>query len=203
MKKYIFLTVTAMMILFSSCSSREPQMDRTVFVPDEADASLPAYTEWGYNSFGAMYDIKHYFVVSNNIVPCKILHKDGRLRFTLNGVLKGIYYYESENVTLSFNFPYEKPTAYTDLLTLNDTNIDLTSNDCVVTFIRGETERTLNIVEGFLFFKRAQLLYIDDVPNRIILSGTFELSFLENDFPTTISDGRFDLGITKNLFYAY
>jgi hypothetical protein len=61
---------------------------------------------------------------------------------------------------------------------------------------------TLNIVEGELHFKRAQLLSIDDQLNRVILSGTFDLRFLQSDFPTYISDGRFDVGITKNYFYV-
>ena len=202
MKNYIFITITAIIILSSSCS-RESQMDRTIFVPDENDSELPAYTEWGYNSFGAIYDLRNYFVVSSSIVPCKILYKDELLRFSLSGILKGRHYSESEKITLSFNFPLEKPMQYTDLLVLNNVEIDLSSANCVVKIIHEKNEQTLEIVDGFLHFKRAQLLCIDDDYNRIILSGTFELRFLENDFPTSISEGRFDLGITKNLFYAY
>jgi len=202
MRNYIFITIATLVILFSSCDS-EPQMDRTIFIPDETDASLPAYTEWGYNSFGAVYDVRSYFVVSNYIVPCKILYKDGLLRFSLSGILKGNHYSGSERITLSFNFPLDKPMQYTDLLVLNDIKLDLASDGCVVNIIRGENEQTLKVVDGILHFKRAQLLNIDDDPNRIILSGTFELRFLENDFPTSISDGRFDVGINKNVFYAY
>jgi len=209
MKYYICIIITAMMILSlsSSCDS-DRQMDRTIFIPDEEEPSLPAYTEWGYNSFGAKYDNRTYFLVSSNIVPCKILYKEGVLRFTLSGVLQAqntSYYYgaEKEQITLSFSFPEENITQYSDLLKFNNKQINLIDEDCVVKIIRGENERTLELIEGILHFKRAQLLYIDDVPNRVILSGIFGLRFLENEFPTVISDGRFDLGINDNVFYAY
>jgi hypothetical protein len=206
MKNYILTIIAAAMLLFVSCS-REPQMDRTVFVPDSIDRSLPAYTEWGYNSFGAVYDNRNYFLVSSNIAPCKILYRGGTLRFSLSGILQAENYYAgySEQMTLSFIFPWENITQYSDLLTLNKVEINLTAENCTVKTIRGNgEEQTLNTVGGTLNFKRAQLLYIDDAPNRVILSGVFDLRFLENDeFPTVISDGRFDLGINDNVFYAY
>ena len=206
MKKNIFLILTAAVILYSSCQS-EPQMDGTVFIPDEENPQLPAYTEWGYNSFGAVYDTRTYFVVSNNIVPCKIRYKDGFLHFSLNGVLQtgNSYYYgaEKEPLSIIFSYPEENITQYTDLLAFNDKKINLADESCEVKIIRGENERILEIVNGFLHFKRVQLLYIDDVPNRVVLSGVFEMLFLENEFPATISDGRFDIGITEKIFYAF
>ena len=206
--KYNFcIIITAMMFFLSLSCDREPQMDRTIFIPDEKEPSLPAYTEWGYNSFGAIYDNRTYFLVSNNIAPCKILYKDGFIRFSLSGVFKAqnapYYGAEKEQITLSFSFPEENITQYSDLLSFNNKRLNLTDEDFVVKMIRGENERTLEVVNGVLHFKRAQLLYIDDVPNRVILSGVFELRFLENDFPTIISDGRFDVGINDNVFYAY
>ncbi|GHU68504.1 hypothetical protein FACS189413_05550 [Bacteroidia bacterium] len=200
-KKYIFPVLT-LIILFSSCDS-DPQMDRTIFIPDETEPELPAYTEWGYNSFGAIYDNRSYFVVSSVIAPCKILYKEGHLHFSLNGIMKGSYLVESEKITLDFIFPSEKIEQYNDLLMLNDKQINLTSTDCVVKIIRNENERTLNVIDGILHFKRAQHLYIDDRSNRVILSGIFALRFLEYEFPTIISGGRFDVGINNNVFYAY
>jgi hypothetical protein len=206
MKECIFKIIAAMMILSSSCK-KDSEMDRTIFFFYEEDASLPAYTEWGYNSFGAMYDNRTYFLVSNNIVPCKILYKEGDLRFTLSGIFRAEkpskYGTEKEEVTLSISFPEKTIIHYSDLLMLNNKKIDLSDDDCVVKIIRGKNERTLEVKDGNLHFKRAQLLYIDDVPNRVILSGVFELRFLENEFPTVISDGRFDVGINDNVFYAY
>jgi hypothetical protein len=189
--------------LLSSCSDEDSEMDRTIFIPDETHDELPAYTEWGYNTFGAVYDVRDYFVVSNQVVPCKILYKDGLLRFSLSGILQGNYYTVSEKVTLSFSFPLDRPANYADLLSLNNMKLEFPSNDCTVKFTRGDNEKILDIVSGNLYFKRAQLLYIDDAVNRVILSGTFELRFLEDDFPVAISNGRFDLGINDNVFFAY
>ena len=204
MRHYIFIIITAIMILSSSCT-KETQMDRTIFVPDEEDASLPAYTEWGYNSFGAIYDNRTYFLVSNNIAPCKILYKDGALRFTLSGILRARnnYYSTTEQVTLSISFPENNIMQCSDLLIFNNKEINIADEGCVVQLIRGKDELTLEVLYGFLHFKRAQLLYIDDAPNRVILSGVFELRFLENGFLATIADGRFDVGINDNVFYAY
>jgi hypothetical protein len=199
MKKYFFLFF-ALTVLFSACDS-ESQMNRTVFVPDENDSNLPAYTEWGYNSFGAVYDGRSYFLATNDIVPCKILYKDGILRFALFGIIRANY--EPENVTLLIDFPFESTEQYADLLKFNDLKIDLSADDCIVKIIYDEKEKEPDITSGALHFKRAQLLYIDNVPNRVILSGTFEMSFFENDFPIRISDGRFDLGITDNEFHSY
>jgi hypothetical protein len=203
MKNHI-LSIVAMMMLFSSCS-RDSELDRTIFVPDESNNNLPAYTEWGYNAFGAIYDIRNYFLVSNSIVPCKILYKDGLLHFSLNGILTSNYNNQHEKMTLLFSFPKENISQYYDLLALNNTEINLASNDCIVKINNGENEQVLDIIDGFLCFKRAQLLSIDDEPNRVILSGIFELRFLENgnDFPISFSEGRFDFGINNNVFYVY
>ena len=181
-------------------------MDRTIFIPDSMDSNLPAYTEWGYNSFGAIYDNRTYFIVSNNVTPCKILYKDGFLHFALSGVLQAktsSYSATKETMMLSFIFPEENIMQISDIITFNNKLIHLADENCTVKMIRNENERTLKIVTGILHFKRAQLLYIDDIPNRVILSGVFELRFLENEFPTIISDGRFDVGINDNVFYAY
>ena len=206
MKNYFFAAVVAVMIFFSSCSD-DAQMDRTIFIADENDSNLPAYTEWGYNSFGAIYDRRTYFLVSNNIAPCKISYKDGALRFTLSGIFRAnstsYYNAEREHVTLSFSFPEDNISQFSDLLKLDKKQINLKDENCVVKIIRGDNEKNLEILDGNLNFKRAQLLYIDEVPNRVILSGVFELRFLENEFPTVISDGRFDVGINDNDFYAF
>ncbi|MDR0830768.1 MAG: hypothetical protein LBN95_11765 [Prevotellaceae bacterium] len=198
MKKY-FILITIFALVLSACSS-ERELDKTIFIPDEENIELPAYTEWGYNSFGANYE-RGYFVVSNDIVPCKILYRNDSLQFFLNGISS--VNNQREPMTLAFIFPFENIEIYTDLLKLHNTLIDLKSDDCVVKMINGNDEKILEILNGKLHFKRTQLLKIDDVPNRIIISGIFELNFLKNDFPQSISDGRFDLGITSNLFYSF
>ena len=193
MRKFSFILLISTLLL--ACSKDE--MDRTIFIPDETDGNLPAYTEWGYNSFGAEYE-REYFLATNTIVPCKIVYKENKLQFLLNG---RVGYKE---MSLIFIFPVAQACHnYDDLMQLDKVKIDLSSYNCTVKMVQDGQETLLDGVKGELYFKRAQLLKIDDAVNRVILSGTFELRFLKNDFPTYISDGRFDLGITKNVFYAY
>jgi hypothetical protein len=173
--KKAYLILFAAALLFSCIG--EEVMDRTIFIPDEDNATLPAYTEWGYNSFGAKYG-RDYFLVSNYIVPCKILYNNNHLQFSLSGE-----YRYSKDMTLSFVFPFPQITDYKDLMQLNATEIDLTDADCTVKMSQEGTETTLNVLGGTLHFKRAQLLSIDDQVNRVILSGTFEVRFLQTDFP--------------------
>jgi hypothetical protein len=193
----MLLTIT----LLVACSKDE--MDRTIFIPDENDGNLPAYTEWGYNSFGAEYE-RTYFLATNNIVPCKIVYKNGELQFFLNGrVGSGYPYYDYKSMTMAFIFPVDPISNYADLMQLNNVKIDLATAGCTVKMVQNDNETILDVVGGELYFKRTQLLKIDDAVNRVILSGTFELQFLKNGLPTSMSDGRFDLGINDKVFYAY
>jgi hypothetical protein len=172
-------------------------MDETIFIPDKEDANLPAYTEWGYNSFGAEYD-REYFLSSDAIVPCKIVYNDDLLQFSLSGKI-GKY----RDMTLFFTFPFAQISDYKNLVQLNNVKIDLSANDCTVKMLQGSTETTLNVLGGELYFKRTQLLSIDDKVDRVILSGTFEVRFLLNNLPAYISNGRFDMGINEAVFYSY
>ena len=181
-------------VLLSSCSKEV--MDRTIFIPDEIDRELPAYTEWGYNSFGAEYE-RDYFLVSNQIDPCKIVYNNYRLQFSLHGTN------HFGKMSLVFIFPSLEVRDFKDLMQLHDQKIDLSGGGCVVKILQDSIESVLDGVSGELYFKRAQLLSIDEKVNRVILSGTFELHFMKGDFPSYISNGRFDVGITKNVFYSY
>jgi len=198
-RNYLFILL---FVLFTACS--KDVLDRTIFIPDEDDSNLPAYTEWGYNTFGAEYD-RDYFLVSQKIVPCKIVYKSDSLQFLLSGIhIASNYYapnYKTE-MSLFFVFPVEKMRDYRDLLQLHKKEIDL-ATDCIVKMTVNKQETILTISKGKLHFKRAQLLSVDDKENRVILSGTFDLIFLENGWPVSISDGRFDLGITEKVFYAF
>ena len=191
-KNYLILLIV---ILFFSCAKND--LDRTIFIPDEEDYNLPAYTEWGYNTFGAEYE-RDYFLASNKIIPCKIVVKENQLQFLLSGKIRN-----NKEMTLMLIFPSTEIKDYKELLQLHKMEIDLSAENCIVKILQNGQEQILDIIEGNLLFKRVQLLSVDDQVNRVILSGTFELNFLQNNFPTSISNGRFDLGITKNLFYAY
>jgi hypothetical protein len=196
MKKICFSLL--IITLLVACSKDE--MDRTIFIPDEEDYHLPAYTEWGYNSFGAEYE-RSYFLATTSIVPCKIVYKNNQLQFALIGRVSGNYYYNE--MTLSFIFPLSQISDYEELMELNGKKINLADNNCTVKMLQGDNETTLEVSGGELYFKRAQLLRIDDKINRVILSGTFELRFLKNGLPSYMKEGRFDMGITENVFLAY
>ena len=193
MKKVYFILIVS--VLLSSCS-KEP-MDRTIFISDENNAQLPAYTEWGYNSFGAEYE-RDYFLVSNKIVPCKITYRNNQLHFLLSGTLTG-----GDKMSLLFTFPMTEITDFQDLIQLHNCKINLADHTATVTIRQeGESDVNIAVTEGNLYFKRAQLLSIDDEMNRVILSGLFDIRFLQDGFPVSISNGRFDVGITKDVFLA-
>jgi hypothetical protein len=186
------------------CSS-DDVMDKTIFIPDENDENLPAYTEWGYNSFGAKYE-RLYFLATNEIVPCKMTYQNGMLSFYLNGNLSSgksssSYYYKQEDMTLVFSFPSSPMTTYAHLISLNDVQIDLQDASCHVAIERDNNTTALTYQTGRLFFKRAQLLRIDGDEDRVILSGYFDIQFLINGKPERISNGRFDLGINRDFYY--
>lgn len=167
-------------------------MDKTVFIPDEDDPILPAYTEWGYNSFGAEYE-RDYFLVSHKIVPCKITYSNQQLQFLLHGTTN----YTGKEMKLLFVFNSEQISELEDFKKLHQKEIDLSAHECTVKM----DNTVLEVSAGKLHFKRVQLLIIDNEPmNRVLLSGTFDLNFMQNGFPASISNGRFDLGITKKDF---
>jgi hypothetical protein len=183
--------------------TNEDVMDKTIFIPDEKDENLPAYTEWGYNSFGAKYE-RLYFLATDAIVPCKITYQNGTLNFYLRGNLHNNaekYYYQKENMTLMFSFPSDRMSAYADLVSLHDVQIDLQDASCHVKIERDNNVTDLTPQSGRLFFKRAQLLRIDGMVDRVILSGYFDMQFLIDGKPERISDGRFDIGINNDFYY--
>ena len=196
MKKYIFIIIACMTIV--SCSKEDPQLNRTIFIPDENDTSLPAYTEWGYNVFGAIYE-RTYFYASKEIIPCKIMYRDDSIHFFMQGVVGNSY--PQKNMALTFIFPSERIADYNDFITFHKKVIDL-SDGCVVKITTDDSEKILDVIRGELNFKRAQLLSVDGVANRVILSGTFDIQFVgAGSFPENFSDGRFDFGITEREFY--
>jgi len=185
-------------ILLSLCSCSQDLMEKTIFIPDDHDSNLPAYTEWGYNSFGANYE-RTYFVATRDIIPCKAVYRDGILNFSLCGRTGSGYYsgyYNNDEMTLTFSFPTSPMKEYQDLMALHQKEINLTDASCGVKMTRNSNAENLTLLSGHLNFKRAQLLRINEKENRVILSGTFDVHFLRNDMPEALSNGRFDLGIT-------
>jgi hypothetical protein len=200
MKRY-FIIIVSIIISLSGCGGDE--LDRTIFIPDESDSNLPAYTEMGYNSFGAKYERK-YFISSNDEVPCKITYREGRVNFILQGYYVGnvrYNYYNADKMVLLISIPFgEEIKSFEDLLRLHQKKFNLADRQCRVE-ITSNIYNNVEVLSGSIEFKRAQLLRLDRKVNRVILSGVFELRFLNHDRPESISDGRFDVGINNDFYY--
>jgi len=196
MKRYGLLTIIPLLL----CSCSYDLLEKTIYIPDDEDRNLPAYTEWGYNSFGVKYE-RSYFCASNAIVPYKMVYQSGMLNFSLKGRVSQEYYSiryrDGEEMTLVFSFPSVPIDKYQDLTVLHKKELDLTDASCKVIMTRETQTDTLSLLSGRLTFNRAQLLRIDEKENRVILSGTFEARFIRDDQPETMSNGRFDLGINE------
>jgi len=204
MKKQMIHVSFAILLLITACS-KESELKKSVFIPDAENPSLPAYTEWGYNTFGALYE-RDIFIYNDREIPAKIISTGGITSFVLKGQLgaSGYYYsYDSYDMSLSFDLKDFVPSAYTDLVELNDTIFDLTQPDIQV-FITLDTIRSeVHILEGGLEFKRAQQLIVDTKQIEVILSGHFKFQALVDEEPVSITEGRFDVGIGADNFYHY
>jgi hypothetical protein len=205
MKTYLAKFTLILLIISSSCS-KEYELDKSIFIADKDYPSLPAYTEWGYNTFGALYD-REPFVNTDFSVPTKIICTGGKTSFTLKGHLgESRYYYYVSNgkpIILNFDLLGFVPESLSDLIELNDTIIDLRNPLCKVSLTVDTAKYSLTILSGSLNFNRAQNLIVDKQQYEIILSGIFDFQALINNEPTSISMGRFDVGIANDNFFKY
>lgn len=194
MNKLILLLLSVVVAI--SCT-KQNELSDSVYISDSEYPELPAYTELGYNTFGANYD-RTVFVYSQYEIPLKVTVENNKLAFIFQGV-DGIN--SGSNLTLRFILPDSNVIRYQDLLVYNDTIIDLSGDDIVVEMITDGNIQVLDIIEGELNFKRSQKVFVDDVEKEIILSGYFNLKFLVNNIPSNMSNGRFDFGINNENFY--
>lgn len=200
MKTHILLIITLLSILVTACY-KDNELKNSIFIYDPENRDLPAYSEWGYNTFGAYYD-REIFVSNNKLVPAKVIVTATDFSFLLEGQ-KGTSRYNSTlpDMGMSFTLSSFKATSYADLAQLNDSTINLLNPDCVVSVTIEEKKHSANIIEGKLIFNRVQILQVDKKQVEAILSGHFEFKAIINDKPITISDGRFDVGIGSDNFY--
>jgi len=193
-------------ILFASYScSKDNDLKKSIYVSDSEFNDLPAYSEWGYNTFGAYYD-RMPFISNSSEVTAKFIVKNDSTSFVLTGQKGSNHYYNdsgSEKMSMTFKMAGFLPQNYKDLIALNDTILDLSKPTCKTIITIGSTVISAGILEGQLTFNRAQNLIVDNKPVEIILSGYFEFKALINNEPITISEGRFDVGIGYDNFYKY
>ncbi len=191
------LLYTIIIVSLLSCG-REPELEKSVFQPDPEIPELPAYSEWGYNTFGALYDREVF--VNTEVVPAKIIVNNDTTTFLLQGRKGSIG--NEVSVQLSFRFPGFAPSGYTGLIALHDTIIDLQTESIPVSISIEDVEQTLTILNGTLTINRVQNLLVDSEQTQVILSGLFNFqATLQNEEWITISDGRFDVGIGETNFF--
>ena len=202
MKKQIIFIFTIITLITIGCS-KENDLESSVFVYDTDYTELPAYSEWGYNTFGAYYD-RQVFISNNKIVPVKTISSNGEFSFSLNGQINDANSsYIKREMEMKFTIPGFSPQVYSDLIILNDSTFDLSSALCHLKISMDTTEISTQNLSGELYFKRAQKLYIDNKLIEVILSGYFNVKMMVNNKPITISQGRFDVGISDNNFYLF
>jgi hypothetical protein len=197
MKNYIVLIAIAIYgLLFFSCESMDDyDLTETVYIEDPYSPGLPIYSEWGYNTFGAYID-RAEFKSSSMDIPSKIFIKNDTLRILMRGKLR------NESADLTFSFPGLSYETYDQLIDLHDRSMDLISSGILVDLKKGnEPTELLDVFDGTFHIKRAQHLFIDEVPQRLILSGEFQFQTFYKGEPITISRGRFDLGYGYENFY--
>ncbi|HLO59876.1 MAG TPA: hypothetical protein VK179_14105 [Bacteroidales bacterium] len=196
-----FISVILISLVLTSCM-KDNELKKSVYINDPENFELPAYSEWGYNTFGAYYD-RELFVYSDELVPAKIIVSDTASTFLLDGHKgpSGYYYDGYPEMMVSFRFSGFTPEDYADLALLNDSVIDLENPACHVSVTIDTTIYPAEILEGELNFKRVQILKVDNQLVEAILSGYFDFKAIINNKPVTISDGRFDVGIGPDNFY--
>jgi len=197
MKNYLlkFVTISLVFLLFSCSEMDDYELSETVFIEDPYFPGLPIYSEWGYNSFGAYID-RVEFISTNHELSSKIIIENDTLMMIMRGE------YRNETTDLVFYIPNITYDTYDDLLALDATSFDLNNPGIVVELKQGNTPALkLELIDGTFSIKRAQYLFVDEEPRRVILSGVFKFQTFLNDEPITVSNGRFDLGYNYDNFY--
>lgn len=195
MRNILYLSL--ILIVFSACKKQDEYLlSQSVFIEDPYNPGLPIYSEWGYNTFGAYYD-RAPFRSNNDVVPAKVFVNNDTLHFLLQGT------YQFGNMSLKFSFKGYSPQNEFELTMLNNVVINLKDPGSAVTMRLNGTAYNLNIIEGELYFKKAQKLFVDNELYKTILCGTFRLKTFVNNEPVSIYNGRFDVGIGYENFFNY
>ena len=191
------------LVLFSLVACRnETELRKSVFIADPDTPGLPQYSEWGYNTFGVYYD-RGAFISNFREVPIKVVNDNGTTSFIFSGQMGAENFRSDNRVSMTLNISNFNPETYTDLIVLHNTTLDLSATEHMIVFSSSESIDTLEILSGNFQIIRAQHLLVDDLAEEVILSGVFELQALNKGVPVTLSNGRFDLGVSEYNFFKY
>jgi hypothetical protein len=196
----LFISIMALML--SSGCKKESELKKSVFIYDTETPGLPAYSEWGYNTFGAFFD-RQIFRSSDALVPSKVFSSDTAMQLILEGeIWNDPYSGTYSDMTMTITLKGFTPENYQELVALNDSTIDMKDPRCLVQITGSSILMPVRILSGTFYFKRVQNLSVDRQHIEAILSGYFEFkAILVNDKPMTVSEGRFDVGIGEDNFY--
>ena len=182
------------------------ELSEQVFVADSENAQLPAYTEWGYNTFGAYYD-REVFKSNSSDVPLKIVVRNDTTTFIFKGTKlsskSSSYYANGEDMVMYISFPNMSFLGYAELTTLHGTVLDFKSRGAVFSLMIDQVVLQPVLLNGMLEIKNARRLMVDGEAYEIILSGLFDIQFLIQQEPISLYNGRFDFGVHNGNFYRF
>ncbi|TCN62870.1 hypothetical protein [Acetobacteroides hydrogenigenes] len=199
MKKIAYLLLAA--VALCSCS-RESDLKKSIFIPDSDDSRLPAYTEWGYNTFGAYLD-REVFIYNDNALPFKAIAYSTTTELQFNGEIYEEFHSNDEKVSLIVKTSSILLKNAEDFSLLNGKSYQLNDPSFQVYLERNGVRTKLSVGQGVLTFQRVQKIFIDRKYTEMILSGYFELSAMQNGSLISISDGRFDVGLKNGYNFTY
>ncbi len=197
MKTKLFLMI--LLIALMGCA-KENDLKKSVMIYDEEYTDLPAYSEWGYNTFGAYYD-RDVFISNNEEVPLKIISQNGGMQMLFSGQTNYNTWDPYGFMSMKITFDNFTPQSFTDLLILNDSILDFTSDSVHVEFVINGAVIDAHVIQGGMHVKRAQQLFVDDQLIEVILSGYFDFQMMVEDVPVSVSEGRFDCGVGQANFF--
>src|SRR4051812_346745 len=87
-----------LIVMASFACSEDHVLSQSIFVEDKLNQGLPAYSENGYNTFGAYYDRAPF--ISGQKIPLKVIAEKEETSFTFIGMIG-----YSEEVSITFKTP--------------------------------------------------------------------------------------------------
>jgi len=191
---YILLAAVAL----CSCS-RESDLKKSIFIPDPDDSRLPAYTEWGYNTFGAYLD-REVFIYNDNLIPFVAIAKNSVTELQFNGEIYENFFSNDEKVSLIIKTSSIHLTKAEDLVVLNGKTYQLSSPNFEAYLERNGARSKLSVQQGSLTFQRVQKVFVDKKYTEMILSGYFEITATGTP---SITEGRFDVAVKDGYSFSY
>jgi hypothetical protein len=180
-------------ILIGGCVD-DSDLHRTIFIRDKAHPDLPQYSEWGYNTFGAYINDEVFVSGDYFWDPATISTTETSMMLSFHGE-KRSKEKDTTDMTLTFSLPRNSPVNGQYLLALNNTLLELDDPLVQVSIVSDAIDYPVVIQSGNLYFKRVQNLLVDNNPQEIILSGTFEFQGTMDGNPVSATLGRFDVGV--------